>query len=64
MMNDQSLLTEFLGVDVSKGKLDFAFADGKETWSIDNAQPPVASITTIVRLGFWIRPMSSATIGC
>ena len=43
MMNDQSLLTEFLGVDVSKGKLDFAFADGKETWSIDNAQQPIVA---------------------
>ena len=43
MMNDQSLFTEFLGVDVSKGKLDFAFADGKETWSIDNAQQPIVA---------------------
>ena len=43
MMNDQSPFTEFLGVDVSKGKLDFAFADGKETWSIDNAQQPIVA---------------------
>ncbi len=43
MMNDQSPISVFVGVDVSKGKLDFAFADGKETLSIDNAQPQIVA---------------------
>ena len=38
MMNGQSPFSAIVGVDVSKDKLDFAFADGKETPSIDNSQ--------------------------
>ena len=33
----------FVGVDVSKDKLDFAFADGKEPMSIDNSQPQIVA---------------------
>jgi len=43
MMNDQSPFSVFVGVDVSKGKLDFAFADGKETLSIDNTQQKIVA---------------------
>jgi hypothetical protein len=36
MMTDLSPFSVFVGVDVSKAKLDFAFANGQETFSIDN----------------------------
>lgn len=43
MMNDQSPFSVFVGVDVSKDKLDVAFADGKETLSIDNSQQQIVT---------------------
>ena len=43
MMNDQSPFSEVVGVDVSKAKLDFAFANGKETFSIDNTQQQIVA---------------------
>ena len=43
MMNDPSPFSEIVGVDVSKGKLDFAFANGKETLSIDNARQQIVA---------------------
>ena len=43
MMNRQSPFSVFVGVDVSKGKLDFAFADGKGTFSIDNTPQKIVA---------------------
>ena len=43
MRNDQSPFSEVVGVDVSKNKLDFAFANGKETLSIENAQQQIVA---------------------
>lgn len=43
MMKDQYPFSQFVGVDVSKATLDFAFADSKKTLSIDNAQKQVVS---------------------
>jgi transposase len=43
MRNDPSPFSVIVGVDVSKFKLDFAFADGKETWSIDNTSPKIVA---------------------
>ena len=43
MMNRQSPFSEVLGVDVSKAKLDCAFADGQETWSIDNTPQEIVT---------------------
>lgn len=43
MMNVQSPFSVIVGVDVSKDKLDFAFADGKETLSIDNSQQQIVA---------------------
>lgn len=43
MMNAQSPFSVIVGVDVSKDKLDFAFADGKETLSIDNSQQQIVA---------------------
>lgn len=37
MRKSQGPFSQVVGVDVSKDKLDFAFADGKQTRSIDNA---------------------------
>lgn len=42
-MNGQSPFSEFVGVDVSEGKLDFAFADGQETFSIGNAHQQIVA---------------------
>src|SRR5688500_1751606 len=33
--------SQFVGVDVSKCKLDFAYVDGKETFSIQNSERPI-----------------------
>ena len=41
MMNHQSPFSVVLGVDVSKAKLDCAFADGQETWTIDNTSQKI-----------------------
>lgn len=41
--NDPSPFSVIVGVDVSKFKLDFAFADGQETWSIDNTSPKIVA---------------------
>jgi len=41
MMKDQYSFSQFLGVDVSKAKLDFALADGKQTWSIKNTEEEI-----------------------
>lgn len=38
MMKDKYSFTHFVGVDVSKAKLDFGFADGRNTLSIDNTR--------------------------
>ena len=43
MTNDHSPFSVFVGVDVAKDKLDFAFADGKETLSIDNSQQQIVA---------------------
>jgi transposase len=43
MMNAQSPFSVIVGVDVSKDKLDFAFADGKETLSIGNSQQQIVA---------------------
>ena len=43
MMNQQSPFSVVVGVDVSKAKLDFAFADGQETFSIDNTPPKIVA---------------------
>ena len=43
MMKDQYPFSQFVGVDVSKSKLDFAFADGKQTLSIGNTQEQIVS---------------------
>lgn len=43
MMKDQSPFSVFVGVDVSKAKLDIAFADGKETLSIDNTSQQIVA---------------------
>ena len=43
MMNDQSPFSVFVGVDVSKDKLDVAFADGNETLSIDNSPQQIVA---------------------
>lgn len=43
MKKPSSPFSVFVGVDVSKGQLDFAFADGQETWSIDNAEPQIVA---------------------
>lgn len=40
-MKDQYSFSQFLGVDVSKSKLDFAFADGKQTPSIANTEEEI-----------------------
>jgi len=40
-MKDQYSFSQFLGVDVSKAKLDFALADGKQTWSIKNTEEEI-----------------------
>ncbi len=41
MMKEQYPFSQFVGVDVSKAKLDCAFADGKQTLSIENAQKQI-----------------------
>ena len=43
MMNHQSPFSVVLGVDVSKAKLDCAFADGQETFSIDNTPQKIVA---------------------
>lgn len=43
MRNDPSPFSVIVGVDVSKFKLDFAFADGQETWTIDNTLPKIVA---------------------
>jgi transposase len=43
MMNHQSPFSVVLGVDVSKAKLDCAFADGPETFSIDNTPQKIVA---------------------
>jgi transposase len=43
MMNDQSPFSVFVGVDVSKDKLDVAFADGQETLSIGNSPQQIVA---------------------
>ena len=43
MMTDQSPFSVFVGVDVSKAKLDFAFANGQETFSIDNTPQKIVA---------------------
>ncbi len=43
MMNDQSPFSEVVGVDVSKSKLAFAFANGKETFSINNTPQQIVA---------------------
>ena len=37
MMKELYPFSQFLGVDVSKDKVDFGFADGNKTWSIKNS---------------------------
>jgi len=37
MTNNSQTFNKVLGVDVSKAKLDLAWADGKETWAIENS---------------------------
>lgn len=41
MMKEQYPFSQFVGVDVSKAKLDFAFADGKQSWEIKNNQEQI-----------------------
>ena len=43
MRNRQSPFSEVLGVDVSKAKLDCAFADGQQTWKIDNTPQKIVA---------------------
>lgn len=43
MMNSHSPFSVFVGVDFSKDKLDFAFADGQETFSIDNSPQQIVT---------------------
>ena len=43
MMNHQSPFSVVLGVDVSKAKLDCAFADGSETFSLDNTPQKIVA---------------------
>ena len=43
MMKNQYLFSEFMGVDVSKAKLDFAFSDDRKTLAIDNTQEQIVS---------------------
>lgn len=43
MMKEQYPFSQFLGVDVSKDKLDFGFADGSKTWSIKNSPSAITS---------------------
>ena len=43
MMNHQSPFSVVLGVDVSKAKLDCAFADGNETFSLDNTPQKIVA---------------------
>ena len=43
MMKKQYGFSQFVGVDVSKAKLDFAFADGKQSWKIKNDQEQIVS---------------------
>lgn len=43
MMNHQFPFSVVLGVDVSKAKLDCAFADGRETFSIDNTSQKIVA---------------------
>jgi transposase len=43
MVKEQYPFSQFVGVDVSKAKLDFTFADGKQTLSIDNTQEQIVS---------------------
>ena len=43
MRNRQSPFSEVLGVDVSKTKLDCAFADGQQTWRIDNTPQKIVA---------------------
>jgi len=38
MTKDQYPFSQFVGVDVAKAKLDFAFADDKQTFTINNSQ--------------------------
>ena len=41
MMKEPYPFSQFVGVDVSKAKLDFAFADGKQSWEIKNNQEQI-----------------------
>jgi transposase len=41
MMKEQYPFSQFVGVDVSKSKLDFAFADSKQSWEIKNNQEQI-----------------------
>jgi transposase len=43
MMKDQVTFSKFIGVDVSKATLDFAFADGEKSLSIKNAEEEIVS---------------------
>lgn len=41
MMKEQFPFSQFVGVDVSKAKLDFAFADDSQAFSIENSEEPI-----------------------
>ncbi len=41
MMKNSEMFSKFLGVDVSKAKLDFAFADNKQTFVIENSDQKI-----------------------
>lgn len=43
MMKEQFPFSQFVGVDVSKAKLDFAFADDSQAFSIENSEEPIVS---------------------
>lgn len=43
MMKEQNRFSQFVGVDISKAKLDFTFADGKQSWAIKNRQEQIVS---------------------
>lgn len=43
MMKEQYPFSKFVGVDVSKAKLDFAFADDSQSFSIENSEEQIVS---------------------
>lgn len=43
MMNRQSPFSQVVGVDVSKDKLDFAFDDGTQTWTVKNTPEQIVN---------------------